>query len=1045
MGNFRSSAASGAGAGEPRRGGARAAAAAAQAKARAALFHAAEKERQARIRKQEEAIRNVANYVFGYAPVTILLKGRRHGAEAGAQLGDSPDAGLDDDTAVDAPDGPCMDDKDPAHVGFSAGGVWGAAGKKYLWICIDHSKVEQTAQGIAATAAYPPGAAIDAEGNVYIPAHDGFPDLVMLHSDLIHAFSLPVVGKAPLLVEATPTSLTLRWSPPVVTVDKCELQMRPSDRGGRGAPVKGGTGGPETTQAAESHWRTISTEVTGAEYTLVELHTATAYDVRVRAHNHAGWGAWSPPAMRCCTSAAAPERPARPYVASRASGGVVSLAWEAPEDNGAPIQQYHLRCRVAGGNDRDWVIVWVGSGVSVDGDVCGLRPGTIYQCAVRATNAEGEGDWSPLLTFKTGGDPSCGYLGGLTREQRLEVLSGGLGPLCAAAHSGLCPIVRRKGNWVARSDPERDKLFYENVASGVVTWAPPACFLAVESRGAFPEVRNAPGSPIGRGLPEGSDGGSVVNSDGSGSGALDARQVGPVGFSLPGTPESETPRERTGSATHRFRSSSSPAEVVPVGAAPRGAPSRSRALQRPLVGSVGSPRLPSNAHGASAVRRMGSLRLTPPRGVAGALPGGAASPALSAARPGTPTGPVAADSAEGLFRKKRYRFLRNLRLRAAAECPGARGAAHLRASGGGARGVVPLLLDRNRLFAQSFAWLRSASTSDLRKKLRIEYRGEEGIDAGGLTKDWYLQMGRALLNPSYCLFARVEGDDERYVINPLSEAADPVGQDVGCDEAFRVVGRFLGKALFDVQVVDMPLADLLLKHLVGDAVGFDDLVELDPVYAKSLKWLLDNDITDIVDECFVVSRVAFGALVDVELLPGGADIEVTDDNKGEYVELVTAWRTEGAFRKQLVALRAGFHEVVPVDELAEFSVDEVNLMFNGVPDVDVLELRKSAKLAGGFADTDEVVQWFWRALASFSSQERRAVLCFITGTTRVPLDGFDPPLTLVPGADDGMGATALPRAHSCFNSITLPPYESLAVLADKLLFAANNTDGFLLS
>lgn len=35
-----------------------------------------------------------------------------------------------------------------------------------------------------------------------------------------------------------------------------------------------------------------------------------------------------------------------------------------------------------------------------------------------------------------------------------------------------------------------------------------------------------------------------------------------------------------------------------------------------------------------------------------------------------------------------------------------------------------------------------------------------------------------------------------------------------------------------------------------------------------------------------------------------------------------------------------------------------------------------------------MVRYFWRAVRSFSHQERVALLQFVTGSSRVPLDGF---------------------------------------------------------
>lgn len=41
---------------------------------------------------------------------------------------------------------------------------------------------------------------------------------------------------------------------------------------------------------------------------------------------------------------------------------------------------------------------------------------------------------------------------------------------------------------------------------------------------------------------------------------------------------------------------------------------------------------------------------------------------------------------------------------------------------------------------------------DLKQRLRIQFEGEEGIDAGGLTREWFVILSKEIFNPNYCLF-----------------------------------------------------------------------------------------------------------------------------------------------------------------------------------------------------------------------------------------------------------------------------------------------------
>jgi hypothetical protein len=85
----------------------------------------------------------------------------------------------------------------------------------------------------------------------------------------------------------------------------------------------------------------------------------------------------------------------------------------------------------------------------------------------------------------------------------------------------------------------------------------------------------------------------------------------------------------------------------------------------------------------------------------------------------------------------------------------------------------------------------------------------------------------------------------------------------------------------------------------------------------------------------------------------------------------------------------------------------------------------------------------WQIIREFESDDQRRFLHFVTGTTRVPLDGYDPPFNVTQGKD--MTPDSLPRAHTCFNQIVIPQYSSKELMRERLLYALNETEGFHLS
>jgi hypothetical protein len=228
--------------------------------------------------------------------------------------------------------------------------------------------------------------------------------------------------------------------------------------------------------------------------------------------------------------------------------------------------------------------------------------------------------------------------------------------------------------------------------------------------------------------------------------------------------------------------------------------------------------------------------------------------------------------------------------------------------------------------------------------------------------------------------------------------------------------------------------------LVDDAL--DDLLETEPVFCQSLKWLLGNEVGEDSDFDFTVTKEGFGTTEIVELIPDGKNISVTDENKDLYVSLQVQWRVNGSILDQVNAMRRGFAELIPNSHVSVFSPEELLLLLNGKSKIDVEEMLASTRYTGGYQEDSMTVKLFWKVFETMSQEERQNVLKFATGATRVPLDGFDPQFTITMGSD---GIENLPSAHTCFNQLVLPPYIDTASLEEKLVMAVTETASFELT
>ena len=365
--------------------------------------------------------------------------------------------------------------------------------------------------------------------------------------------------------------------------------------------------------------------------------------------------------------------------------------------------------------------------------------------------------------------------------------------------------------------------------------------------------------------------------------------------------------------------------------------------------------------------------------------------------------------------------------------------------------VLALQIERERIFEDTFEQFQAMPTHYLSRRTRVEFQGEMGIDSGGLTKEWYLELARTFADKSRRLFRRTSnksaiGIDPKAVIK-LKHCGIP---------EFRFIGRIVGKSIFDRQLINVQFDRAILKSILGHPLTMEDLELVDPVYAKSLKWILENDITGIIDETFSSFRKdALGRDECVDLtvngtkIVGGRNIDVTNDNKMDYVSGMVHFSLYGQVEHQLVSFLKGFYEIVPKEDVSCFTIEEIILLMNGREEIVVSTLAASSKYDGGIDESSDIVVWLWKVVEKMTKEMKTKFLTFVTGCPRIPLDGFDPQFTVT--CSDDMEATALPRSHTCFNQLVLPPYHlacpgDLTVgrktLKEKLLYAIEHAHGF---
>ncbi|XP_075718330.1 E3 ubiquitin-protein ligase HACE1 isoform X4 [Rhinoderma darwinii] len=306
-----------------------------------------------------------------------------------------------------------------------------------------------------------------------------------------------------------------------------------------------------------------------------------------------------------------------------------------------------------------------------------------------------------------------------------------------------------------------------------------------------------------------------------------------------------------------------------------------------------------------------------------------------------------------------------------------------------------LLVHRDSIFRSSCEVVFKSNSEKLKQGIAVRFHGEEGMGQG-VVREWFDILSSEIINPDYALFTQ-SADGTTFQPNSNSS--------VNPDHLnyFRFAGEILGLALYHRQLVNIYFTRSFYKHILGIPVNYQDVASIDPEYAKNLQWILDNDISDLgLELTFSVETDVFGAMEEVPLKPGGASIVVTQENKAEYVQLVTELRMTRAIQPQINGFLQGFHMFIPPSLIQLFDEFELELLLSGMPEIDVNDWMKNTEYTSGYDKDDQVIKWFWEVVQELTQEERVLLLQFVTGS---------------------------------INMLKLPEYPSKEIFKDRLLVA----------
>lgn len=370
---------------------------------------------------------------------------------------------------------------------------------------------------------------------------------------------------------------------------------------------------------------------------------------------------------------------------------------------------------------------------------------------------------------------------------------------------------------------------------------------------------------------------------------------------------------------------------------------------------------------------------------------------------------------------------------------------------------------------------------------------EEGIDGGGVTKEFLTSITNEAFNPMSGLNLFVENDQHLLYPNPthlderkelLRLAGEPENSQFYRDsvrdllQRYEFMGRIIGKCLYEGILVDIHFAPffLLKWSLTGGPhsasresayrANLNDLRDLDEALYQGLLQLKNYKADEIdslaltfeiTDTLFPADHPSSRHLVaapiprTIELRPGGSNIPVTSANRPVYISYIARHRLSMQPFQQTSAFLKGLGQIIAPAWLSMFNQHELQTLVSGSASaIDIADLRRNTHYGGLYVVGDDgiehpTIQLFWKTVEDFADEDKKALLKFVTSTPRAPLLGFsnlNPQFSI---RDSGNDQSRLPTTSTCVNLLKLPVYRDAKTLREKLLHSIHSGAGFDLS
>lgn len=355
-----------------------------------------------------------------------------------------------------------------------------------------------------------------------------------------------------------------------------------------------------------------------------------------------------------------------------------------------------------------------------------------------------------------------------------------------------------------------------------------------------------------------------------------------------------------------------------------------------------------------------------------------------------------------------------------------------------------IVVNRDNLINEAVQKLSRANSSDFLKMLRVKFVGEQGVDAGGVSREFFYLVCNEIFHVKYGMFRETPNGKFWFVSDEML-TSPPI--------YFTLMGTIIGLAIHNSTILPIRFPLLLYKKLWGAEPTLDDYEEIDPDIVHQLKNLLkmkvenpEFDFSDL-EMMFYITQDVYGELKDIPLCEGGLEKKVTNENVEEYVKLYTNWLLNDSVKVAFEKFQNGFNRATiletplqhPLHLKKIIAFDEADFLVSGEEIIHWEALKQNCQYSDGYTKNSQAVIWFWEIFDEMTADEKQQFFRFSTGSDRAPVGGLHLFKLTIQKVND---PNKLPVSHTCFNIFSLPDYTAKEEMKKKIHLSLGYAEGF---